>query len=226
MAKTKVAIIENSPFLGRYFSRFLDAEGVDHQTFKVWRKGASFPDGGFDSCILTGDLHNVTDGLRGYHRRELEFLDSIRGGKVFASCFAHQLIAWYRGGEVARRTQRLLNRERVRVTGEHPALEGITGFTAVCMNIDEVIEPPEGARVIAESDNCRYQMLAYHDDVLTCQAHPELDAVRNPFAMDALALLLSRGPTRGFRDFRRSRRKVGSDGDEFMRRVIGWLAGG
>ncbi len=221
-----VTIIENSPMLGRYFAHFLDAAGVNHQTFRAWRGEASFPTGGFGSYILTGDFHNITSGLKEYHLRELEFLESIRGRRVFGSCFAHQLIARHRGGKVVRRDSRLLGWERIDVTGEHPALEGIPEFTAVCLNTDEVEEPPGSARLIAESENCRCQVLAYGEDVLTCQAHPEIDAARNHFALDAAALLLSGGPCAAFRDFRRARRRAGGGGDEFTRQIVKWLAGG
>lgn len=69
----RIAVIENSPLLARYFRHFLEAQDVANETFPVWR-GASFPDGGFSAYILSGDFHNITDGLKEYHRREFEFL--------------------------------------------------------------------------------------------------------------------------------------------------------
>jgi len=65
-------------------------------------EGAAMPRD-FDACILTRDMHNVTDGLKGYHRAELELIDALEGRRVYASCFSHQLIAHHMGGTVARR---------------------------------------------------------------------------------------------------------------------------
>ena len=218
-----IAIIENSPLLARYFRHFLEAEGVANETFSVWR-GACFPDGGFDAYILSGDFHNVTDGLKEYHKREFEFLSKVRDEKIFASCFSHQLIAYQRGGKVARRSVRLLGWERASIREEHPALGDMQQFSAVCMNTDEVAEPPHDARWIAESENCRYQMLAYGENILTCQAHPELMPGRNRLTINLASFLLANGPTAAYRDLRKTRAIASnSDSEEFMRGVIRWL---
>ncbi|MBK5093679.1 MAG: hypothetical protein JJE48_09220 [Actinobacteria bacterium] len=219
----RIAIIENSPLLARYFRHFLEAEGVAHETFSVWR-GASFPDGGFDAYIMTGDFHNVTDGLKAYHERELEFLSKVRDEKIFASCFSHQLIAHQHGGKVARRAARLIGWEHLRISEGHPALVGMSEFSAICMNTDEVSEPPADARWIAASENCKYQMLAYDENILTCQVHPELMPGRNRLTINLTAFLLTKGPTAAYRDFRRTRAIAGdSDSEKFMRGVIRWL---
>ncbi|MBU4390955.1 MAG: hypothetical protein KJ907_04255 [Actinobacteria bacterium] len=43
---------------------------------------------------------------------------------------------------------------------------------------------------------------------------------------NAATLLLSGGRRAAFRDFRRARRRAGSGGDEFTRRMVKWLTGG
>lgn len=216
----RIAIVENSPMVGRYFRPPIEAEGAGYEAFPVWR-GAPFPRGAFDAYIMTGDLHNITDGLKRYHTRELEFLEGLGEARVFASCFSHQLVALARGGTVSRRGSRLLGWELVRVTGEHPALEGISSFPALCLNTDEVTAPPAEARVMGESDNCRFQVLAYGEDVLTCQAHPEVGRVA---ALGALAFLLSGGPTERYGRFRASRSIADDEaGRLFVRSVVRWL---
>lgn len=219
----RVAIIENSPLLARYFRPFVESGGGACETYPVWR-GAAFPRGAFSAYILTGDFHNITDGLKPYHEAELEFLLRIEGARLFASCFSHQLVAHQRGGKIERRQPRLLGWEMVRVTEEHPALGGLSSFPALNMNTDEVTEPPTGGRALAGSENCRYQLLAYGGDVLTCQAHPELGFTRGRAAVNALVFLLAGGYTQAYRDYRESR-SIADDSAclRFMQSVVRWL---
>lgn len=220
-----VAIIENSPFAGRYFGPYIEAGGLECRICRAWR-GEPLDVTGCEALILTGDFHNVTDGLADYHERELKLLERSGVRRVYASCFSHQMIAQSRGGAVERRSDRLLGWERLSVVGGHPALDGMSAFSALCLNVDEVTAPPPGATWIAASPGCRYQALAYGDEILTCQAHPELSGARARLAVNAAALFLSKGSARRYRAFRKTR-SLASDGesDEFMRRLVGWLAG-
>lgn len=218
-----VAIIGNSPLLGRYFKRFLEAEGAWSETLALWcGKRISRH---YDAYILTGDFSNITDGLKGYHRREIELLERTRGRRTYASCFAHQLVAEMHGGKVERRASRLLGWERIAVVESHPALEGIQEMGSLCMNTDEVAAPPPGARLLGTSENCRYQILAYGDHILSCQAHPELASAGNRLPVDAAALFLSRS-ARAYRAFRDSLTLADDDTDmDFMKGVTRWLLG-
>jgi len=217
-----IAIIENSPLSGSYFRRALDGEQVRHFTVRAWR-GAPLPSD-FDACILTGDLHNVTDGLKDYHRREVEFVAGLEGRKAFASCFSHQLIAFARGGKVARRERRLLRWEAVTVEGHHPALAGITGFQGVCMNVDEVTEAPFEAVRLASSQGCLNQLLAYADNILTSQSHPEMSMRRGAAVVRLTSMALSVRDRSMFREYRASEPRPLPAGSGVMQRVIRWLA--
>jgi GMP synthase-like glutamine amidotransferase len=217
----KIAIIENGPSLHSQFTRI--ARGLGHETTTVRpRRGEQFPED-FDACILTGDLHNVTDGLEDYHRRELDFLDGLGGRRAFASCFAHQLIAQWKGGEVRRRQQRLLRWEKGHVTVPHPALGAISDFEAVFFNIDEVAGVPPGATLHASSEGCDSLVLAYGDNILTCQGHPEVATRAGSMGTEALALLIAGGPRRAYRAYRRSRPRPLPATSPFMESVIRWL---
>jgi GMP synthase-like glutamine amidotransferase len=217
---TRIAIIENGPSLCSFFGRALDRAGVEHFTFRAWR-GASFPEE-FDACILTGDFHNITDGLKDYHCREIEFLERLDGRKAFASCFAHQLVAVAHGGTIGHRETRLLGWERVHPEGEN-LLDFAPDYDAVCLNIEEVEQPPTDARVLASSQGCRYQLLSYGDSILTSQGHPEM-AVRNgQWRVSALALMIAGGPTAEWRGFRGSRPKRLPTESPFMGAVVSWL---
>ena len=216
-----IAIIENSPLSGSYFARLLEDRGVRVSRVRAWR-GAPLPVD-FDACVMTGDMHNVTDGLTGYHQRELDLLDRLGGRKVFASCFSHQLIASHLGGTVVRRPSRLLRWETVRLEGEHPAAAGVESFDAVCMNVDEVAVIGAGARVIGSSERCDNQILAYGDNILTCQSHPEFSFRRGSWMVRSVALAVAKGPGREFRAFRASGPRRWPRDDAFIRGVIGWL---
>jgi len=221
---TTVAIVENGPSLSPYFERALESAGVDHVRARVWR-GAEFPTD-FDACILTGDFHNITDGLRDYHRREIEFLEKLNGRKAFASCFAHQLIALAHGGRVSHRDRRLLRWEHVNLQGTHPLTRGMTGFDAVCLNVDEVADAPSGAALLGASEHCACQVLAYGTGIVTCQAHPEMSVRRGQFLVNALAIMLAGGPNAAYGDYRSSRPAAVPRQSEFMSEVIGWLISG
>ncbi|MHB8896840.1 MAG: type 1 glutamine amidotransferase [Candidatus Geothermincolia bacterium] len=217
----RVAVIENGPSLCSYFERLLRHAGVEHFSVPAWR-GAGFPDD-FTACILTGDFHNVSSGLKDYHRRELQFLEGLGTRKAFASCFSHQLIAMAHGGRIAHRERRLLRWEEVALSGEHPWAPGITKFDAVCLNIDQVADPPEDAEVVGTSENCRNHVLSYGENILTCQGHPEMALRRGHMRLNALALALAGGTTTTYRDYRRSRPAALPSQSEFMNAVIRWL---
>ena len=216
-----VALIENSPLSGSYFDSLVRDSGGSCSRVGAWR-GAPLPRD-FDACILTGDMHNVTDGLKGYHQAELDLIDRLEGRKLYASCFSHQLIAHHFGGKVVRRGSRLLGWEAVSLSGYHPVVRGREGFEAVCMNVDEVAEAPKAAEVLGSSDGCAFQVLAYGDNILTCQSHPEFSFERGSWMVKAVALVLSKGPGAGYRRFRESGPALWPRDSEFMRGVIEWL---
>lgn len=216
----KIVIVANGPTLNPYFSRLLERPSIEFSAVRAWR-GAAIPDD-FDALILTGDFHNVTDGLEPYHKRELEVLDRLDGRKVFASCFSHQLIAMAHGGRVVRRNERLLRWEEVSLDWE-PAAAGIGRFLSVCLNVDEVDEAPSDARLVGTSEGCHNHLLAYGDNVLTCQGHPEMAVKRGHLLVDGLALLLSRGPRAQYREYRASIPSCLPRESPFMNAVTDWL---
>ena len=216
-----IALIENSPLSGSYFARLVESAGAGCKRVRGWR-GAPLPVD-FDACILTGDMHNVTDGLEKYHVAELGLVDRLQGRKLYASCFSHQLIAHHFGGKVVRREARLLGWETARLAGDHPTVAGIDSFEAVCMNVDEVAEEPERASVLGSSAGCAFHVLAYGDNILTCQSHPEFGFRQGSWMVKAVAMALAKGPGEGYRRFRESGPAVWPEDNAFMRGVIDWL---
>jgi GMP synthase (glutamine-hydrolysing) len=178
----------------------------------------------FDACIITGDPHNITDGLKNRHRGELELLNRLGPRKLFASCFAHQLVAIAHGGSVERRDRRLLRWETVSLASGHPACEGIDGFQAVCMNIDRVAGVPPGACRLGWSESCENQVLAYGDNVLTCQSHPEMSGSRGYSRTKLMALAI--GGARGWKTLAATCPPALPPTSAFAASVARWLADG
>jgi GMP synthase-like glutamine amidotransferase len=226
---TLVAIIENSPFVGRGFARALHEEGVDSRGFKAWLGGVIpgwLAGGDVAAYILSGDFHDVTRGLREYHLRELELLEKAEGRRIYASCFSHQMIAEWKGGTVQRRPDRILGWERliVREESKHPAFAGAPETSAICLNIEEVSELPPGAEWVAASEGCKYQAIAYGDEILTCQAHPELAGSR--LLVGGLGFILAGGPTSRYRSLMNGRTSDAMrENSELMRGIVRWLVG-
>ena len=173
----KIGIIENSQGLGRYFTRFMDPD--EYEIFPVWNTSQlpweKFDN--FDPCnayIFTGDYNNISDGLLPVHRKEIEFVKTIRGKRIFASCFFHQLLGLVFGGAVGRRETRFLGWHRTAVEREHPILDGLKEPYFLNLNVDEITVRPENAIVLATNPDCRYQILRYGENIVTCQSHPEI----------------------------------------------------
>ena len=219
---SRIAIVENSDGLAKYFEGHLD--GVDHETFPVWEI-PRLPDvEAFDAFIFTGDYYNISDGLLPIHEMEVEFIRSIGEKKIFGSCFAHQLIAEAFGGKAGRREERFFGWNSLTITEDHPIFDGLDEPYFLSMNGDEVTEKPAEAVVMATHEGCKYQILRYGDNIITCQSHPEIrkmDAIES--IREHMAGLLDRCPdlddivdrTIGFADDRYS--------DTFMANVVKWL---
>jgi len=42
------------------------------------------------------------------------------------------------------------------------------------LNGDEIVEKPKDAKILATNTDCKYQILKYGENILTCQSHPEI----------------------------------------------------
>jgi GMP synthase-like glutamine amidotransferase len=167
----RVAIIENSPGLGGYFTKFL--EGIEFEIFPVW-DAPSLPKDEFDAYIFTGDFNNISDGLLPIHEAEVDFVKSIRNKKIFASCFFHQLIGKIHRGEVVKRETRFFGWKEMVLEKEHQIFNGLKEPYFLNLNVDELITKPVNAEVLATNPDCKFQVLLYNDNILTCQSHPEI----------------------------------------------------
>ena len=128
----------------------------------------------FDAYIFTGDYSNISDGLLTIHKKEIEFIASIKGRKIFASCFFHQLLGEISGGKVGKREERFLGWHKMAIKKEHEIFEGLNEPYFLNLNVDEIIKKPKNATILATSQDCKYQALSYGERMVGCQSHPEI----------------------------------------------------
>jgi GMP synthase (glutamine-hydrolysing) len=120
-----------------------------------------------DGWLLTGSKHGAYED----HAFIPPLEDFIRaayaaGVPQVGICFGHQIIAKAMGGRVEKFAGGWgLGRQVYRMGEREVALNA--------WHQDQVLEPPEGAEVIATSDFCTYAGLLYGDKAYTLQPHPE-----------------------------------------------------
>lgn len=166
----------------RMFARFLDGYGFDIQGWFV--VDGQFPDGpeDADGWLITGSRHGAYEAHDWIPPLEALIRDIIASGRPLVGiCFGHQIIAQALGGRVEKVARGWsVGRKTYDTDGGPLVLDA--------WHQDQVVDLPEGARVLAQSDFCPYAALAYGDRVLTYQAHPEFPAA---YTRD---LLEHRGP--------------------------------
>ncbi len=167
----QIAIIENSEELAKYFIKFLDYE--EYEVFPVWLT-SELPEDKFYAYIFTGDYSNVSDGLLPRHELQIQFVKKIQNKKIFGSCFFHQLLGLANGGKVTKRKHRYMGWHQTIFESRHEIFNGLNDPHFLNLNMDELIEIPEKAEVLATGLGCKYQILKYGKYILTCQSHPEI----------------------------------------------------
>ncbi|MEY8831496.1 type 1 glutamine amidotransferase [Sedimentitalea sp. XS_ASV28] len=151
----------------RMFETLLRGHDFEFVNFAVVDN--EFPDGADDAegWLITGSKHGVYED----HPWIAPLEDLIReiagkGLPLIGVCFGHQIIAQALGGKVEKfaggwvvgATDYYLNGETLTLNAWHQ---------------DQVVELPEGARVIASNDFCQNAFVTYGDNIWTVQPHPE-----------------------------------------------------
>jgi GMP synthase-like glutamine amidotransferase len=152
------------------FARLLDGHGFSLASYDVC--DMEFPAGPelADGWLITGSLHGAYEDVPFIAPLE-DLIRSIHVAKrpMVGICFGHQIIAQALGGRVEKFDGGWsVGRTEYRFDGH-----GDLALNA--WHQDQVVERPEGARVVASSDFCENAALAYGDSILTVQPHPELD---------------------------------------------------
>ncbi|MCU0901180.1 MAG: type 1 glutamine amidotransferase [Cypionkella sp.] len=159
-----------APAMGDYpdmFARLLDGHGFTFRTFQV--VNGQFPADvrDCDGWLITGSKHGAYEDHPWIPPLE-DFIRAAYAARVpmVGICFGHQIIAQAMGGKV----EKFAGGWSVGPTEYQ--FEGET-VTLNAWHQDQVVQRPEGAKVIASNDFCENAALLYDDRALTIQAHPE-----------------------------------------------------
>ncbi|MGV9006164.1 MAG: glutamine amidotransferase-related protein [Brevundimonas sp.] len=161
---------------GDYPAMFQDllGEGFACRAFDVaagdWPEAAAY-----DGAIITGSAHGVyeADAWIG------ELLDWIRAARgqtrLVGICFGHQAMAQALGGRVEKSDQGWgVGLHTYQVVAREPwMVPPATTVALPASHQDQVVEQPAGARVALRSDFTPFAGLAWGEDAISMQPHPE-----------------------------------------------------
>ncbi|MFV0360558.1 type 1 glutamine amidotransferase [Tropicimonas sp.] len=161
------------------FETLLAGHGLRFRTWLV--VNGEFPDSvaDADGWLITGSRHGVYEDHPWIAPLE-RFIRAVRadGRPMVGICFGHQIMAQALGGKVEKFAGGWsIGPTAYRWDGRE--------ITLNAWHQDQVVEPPDGAEVIAATDFCRFAGLAYGDQMLSLQPHPEF----SPGFIDALIRL-------------------------------------
>lgn len=142
----------------------------------------------FDAVLLTGskfDSFSSEPWVVELRRRVRTLLAQKK--KLLGICFGHQLIAYCMGAKVGRSDKGWGTGRMTYQWNEpgFPAAEGRTEVSLLASHQDQVLELPDGARLVATSAFCPVAAYAKGQEVFCVQAHPE-------FVPDYSAFLINR----------------------------------
>jgi GMP synthase-like glutamine amidotransferase len=127
-----------------------------------------------DAWLVTGSPAGVYED-RPWIAPLLEFLRAARGrAPLVGICFGHQAMAQAFGGRVEKAAcGRVQGLQDYLVVHREPWMDNVASFRVAAAHQDQVVEPPPSARIVAGNAFSPFGMLAYGDDAISLQLHPE-----------------------------------------------------
>jgi GMP synthase (glutamine-hydrolysing) len=138
---------------------------------------------GLAGVIVTGSGAMVTERLDWSERSAVWLREAAHAGvPVFGICYGHQLLAHALGGQVGDNpTGREMGTIEVRVhaaAADDPLFAGLPpSFRAQSTHLQTVLRAPEGAQVLAASEQDACQAFRWGTQAWGVQFHPEFGAV-------------------------------------------------
>jgi GMP synthase-like glutamine amidotransferase len=161
---------------GDYPAMFSAILGQDVSTTTFDVQAGDLPDPtAFDAAIITGSSAGVYDGDPWI----ASLLDWIRAAKgrtrLIGICFGHQAMAQALGGQVRKSDRGWgVGLHRYEVASPEPWMRPASPLLAIPVSHqDQVVEKPADARVILRSAFTPFAGLAWNQDAISLQCHPE-----------------------------------------------------
>ncbi|MBB4197997.1 hypothetical protein CCR94_05140 [Rhodoblastus sphagnicola] len=156
----------------------LFAGETDFSFSRHWLQQEALPE--LDSCdayVITGSRCSVLDETEWMLALE-DFLRRARIARrrVIGICFGHQILAKAFGGRVEKAaTGWRLGLNAYTLDSAPDWLDGAATLRINAIHQDQVVAPPDGARVLAHGVDCPFAALQYDDWAVSVQAHPEFN---------------------------------------------------
>ena len=159
-----------APRFGEYpqmFADLLQGNDFTFRTYAVVTGEVPTDPMACDGWLITGSRHGVYENHAWIPPLERLIRAAFAAHvPVVGICFGHQIVAQAMGGRV----EKFAGGWSVGATDYD--FDGKT-VTLNAWHQDQVVEVPQGAKVIASNDFCANAALLYDDRALTLQAHPE-----------------------------------------------------
>lgn len=168
------------------FEGLLSGRGYDWRVFDV-------PNGDYparpEACgayLVTGSVASAYDPDP-WIETLLAFLREARGrAKLVGVCFGHQAMAQALGGQVVKSPKGWgVGLHTYGVRAQRDWMSPPPAFSLSASHQDQVVTLPPDALVLAGSDFCPNGMLAYGDDAISLQLHPEFAPAYSTALIDA-----------------------------------------
>ena len=180
---TRIAILKTGvppPALvaehGDYPAMFQALLGQDFETRAFDVVAGEWPDPvAFDGVIITGSASGVYEA-DAWIGALLDWIRSARGRtRLVGICFGHQAMAQALGGRVEKSDKGWgVGLHRYQVVSSEPWMSPAAATVAIpASHQDQVVEKPAEARVWLRSDFTPFAGLAWGDDAISMQPHPE-----------------------------------------------------
>lgn len=161
-------LVEEFGDMPKRYMELLDGNGFTFEIFPV--VDGQFPESieQCDGWLITGSRHGAYDALEWMPPLEALIRAAVSAGiPVTGTCFGHQIMAKALGGKVVKFDG---GWAIGRMAYETP--QGETLYLNA-WHQDQVVEAPEGSKTVLSSAFCRHAGLAYGDNALSFQPHPE-----------------------------------------------------